>query len=410
MNKFFEYIQPTIVRASYDEELPENVRGRYFINFNVFGIKYFEENYILTENSNNFQYLLLKENLGVFKLEDLTETFETESIVDIPRIYIDITDKFVNDDTNLFKSFVYQAFLENAIWAEGIDDFLCGQDYYVNYTLYNYLALTDKLAVADFGCRLPNYLDENGFRTKYWMDLSNDPYKDYTNLDYFNEKNKLLTNTFSEDELNNFYSTFCGLILKHTKISDETRASGNNPIYDLVLHYYANFKNDSGSDAIAMILGSLYSNSSTTSSGCGCNTLIGGETTTVTNQSCYDLYKQAMATWLKTMLGDIQFYKDWFTIFSGTNTLPNDVLVDNLVTLITEFLASHPVLSFGLNVTAYNSTCPTVSYSMSDCNKAIMNNYLKVLEYNKKNELDKNKNKIKLYGEQFGELLPSLQF
>ena len=66
MNKFFNYIQPTIVRASFDEELPEKVRGRFFINMNVFGIKYFEENYILTENANNFQYLLLKENSGIF--------------------------------------------------------------------------------------------------------------------------------------------------------------------------------------------------------------------------------------------------------------------------------------------------------------------------------------------------------
>lgn len=406
MNKFFEYIQPTIVRASFDEELPEHIRGRYFINFNVFGIKYFEENYILSENSNNFQYLLLKENSGIFQLED---TLEAEDIIDIPRIYIDITDKFVNDNTNLFKSFVYQASLENSIWAQGIDNFLCGQDYYVNHTLYNYLALVDKLSVADFGCRLPNYLDENGFRTKYWMDMSNDPFKDYTNLDYFNEKNKILNYVFSEDQLNNFYSTFCTLILEHTKISDDTRASGNNPIYDLVLHYYQNFKNDSGSDAISMILGSLYSNSTTTQSGCGCNTVF-NETTNLTNQTCYDLYKQAMATWLKTMLGDIQFYKDWFTICLGSNVLPNDVMIEDLITFINEFFSTHDILSFGSYIRAYNNVCPKVSYDMNDCNKNIILNYLKVLEYNKNNDLNKNKNKIKLYGEQFGDLLPSLQF
>ena len=406
MNKFFQYIQPTIVRASFDEGLPEHIRGRFFINFNVFGIKYFEENYILSENSNNFQYLLLKENSGIFQLED---TLEAEEIIDIPRIYIDITDKFVNDNTNLFKSFVYQASLENAIWAEGIDNFICGQDYYVNNTLYNYLALVDKLRVSDFGCRLPNYLDENGFITKYWMDLSNEPYKDYNNLDYFNEKNKLLDNVFSEDELNNFYSTFCGLILKNTQISDMLRSTGNNPIYDLVLNYYKNFKNDSGSDAISMILGSLYTNTTKTSSGCGCNSVF-NETTDISNQSCYDLYKQAMETWLKTMLGDKQFYEDWFLIDTGNGKLINDVLIENLVTLINEFLETHDILSFGNTIRTYNSVCPSVSYDMSDCNRNIILNYLKVLGYVKDNEMNKNKNKIKIYGEQFGEILPLLQF
>lgn len=408
MNKFFNYIQPTIVRASFDEELPEKVRGRFFINMNVFGIKYFEENYILTENTNNFQYLLLKENSGIFQLED---TLEAEDIVDIPRIYIDITDKFINDDSNLFKSFVYQASLENAIWAEGIDNFLSGEDFYVNSTLYNYLALTNQLKVSDFGCRLPNYLDENGFITKYWMDISNEPYKDFTDLDYFNEKNKLLTNTFTEEELENFYANFCKLILKHTKIGDDVRLQGNNPIYDLVLRYYANFKNDSGSDAIAMILSSLYSTTTTASNGqCGCNSVF-GETTTYTTQSCYDLYKQAMGTWLKTMLGDVKFYKDWFFINTGTNQIPNDVLLHNLETFINEFMSLNNILSFSKTArSGFNCACPTVSMNENDCNIAVMNNYLTVLGWNKTNELERNKNKIKLYGEQFGELLPNLQF
>lgn len=406
MNKFFEYIQPTIIRASFDEELPEKVRGRFFINFNVFGIKYFEENYILSENSNNFQYLLLKENSGMFMLE---ETLEAEDIVDIPRIYIDITDKFVNDNTNLFKSFVYQASLENAIWAEGIDDFLCGQEYYVNSTLYNYLALVDKLNVTDFGCRLPNYLDENGNRTKYWMDLSNEPYKNYSDLEYFNEKNKLLENTFSEDELNNFYANFCKLILEHTKISDEKRNSDKNPVYDLVLNYYANFQNDSGSNAISMILSSLYSTSTKSTTNCNCNSY--ANETTYTSQSCYDLYLEAMKTWLKTMLGDKNFYNDWFMIDNGSSDLiANEVLVDNIVKFINEFLALQNSLSFTVTKRSFNCACPTISINEHDCNYNIINNYLSIMTYVSQKELDKNKNKIKIYGEQFGELLPLLQF
>lgn len=408
MNKFFNYIQPTIVRASFDEELPEKVRGRFFINMNVFGIRYFEENYILTEHPNSYQYLLLKENSGIFQLED---TLEAEDIVDIPRIYIDITDKFIHDDSNLFKSFVYQASLENAIWAEGIDNFISGCDYYINSTLYNYLALTNQLKVSDFGCRLPNYLDENGHITKYWIDFSGEPYKDFTDLDYFNEKNKLLDNTFSEAELQNFYSNFCKIILKYTKISDELKMHGNNLIYDLVLRYFANFKNDNGSDAIAMILSSLYSTTTTSSNGkCGCNSVF-GETTTYSTQSCYDLYKQAMETWLKTMLGDINFYKDWFFMNTGVQMILNDVLTHNLETFIKEFMALNYALSFSKTArSSFNCACPTVSMNENDCNIAVINNFMTILGWAKTNELDRNKNKIKLYGEQFGELLPNMQF
>ena len=32
MNKFFSYLQPTIIQATMDEELPERVRGRFFVN------------------------------------------------------------------------------------------------------------------------------------------------------------------------------------------------------------------------------------------------------------------------------------------------------------------------------------------------------------------------------------------
>ena len=408
MNKFFEYIQPTIVRASYDETLPENVRGRFFINLNVFGIRYFEENYILTENSNNLQYLLLKENSGIFQLED---TLEAEDIIDIPRIYIAITDKFINDNTDLFKSFIYQASVEHSIWVGGIDNFVCGVDYYVNNTLYNYLALTDQLPTTDFGCRLPNYLDENGYRTQYWMDLSHEPYKNYNDLEYFNEKNKLLDQHFSEDELNNFYSSFCGLILEHTNITDENKNSGNNPIYNLVLNYYANFKNDSASSALQLVLGSLYT-STTNTTNCGCNSTF-AESTTYSTLNCHDMYLEAMSTWVKTMFGDKKFYEDWFNIQkNGEETMPNDVLIDNIVLFINEFFNLKNTLTFTTTVkkSLYGCGCPTTIIDENGCNKTTIQNFLNIMEYVKNQEIEKNKNKIKIYGESFGELLSKLQF
>ena len=211
MNQFFKYLQPTIIQATMNEELPEQVRGRFFINFNVFGIAYFTENYILGETSFGAPYLILKEDNWGLQLENTTEG----ELLDIPRVYIDITDKFINDTDNLFQSFVAQSLMDNKIWVKGIDNFLAGKDYYTNNTLYNYLALTDQIEVPDFSVRLPDYLDTFGqLRTEYWKSLTGELYEDYNNIEYFNEKNNMLTNKFSEDELNNFYSTFCSIILK----------------------------------------------------------------------------------------------------------------------------------------------------------------------------------------------------
>ena len=84
MNKFFNYLQPTIIQATMDEELPERVRGRFFVNFNVFGIPYFTENYFLLETSFGAPYLVLKEDNWGLQLEDTAEG----ELLDIPRIIL----------------------------------------------------------------------------------------------------------------------------------------------------------------------------------------------------------------------------------------------------------------------------------------------------------------------------------
>lgn len=411
MNSFFKYLQPTIIRASYDESMPEELRGRFFINFNVFGIDYFEEHYILTENSNNFQYLMLTENSGMFMLED---SLESEDVVDIPRIYIDITDEFVNDTSNMFKSFVWQATLENKIWAQGIDGFLAGKQYYLNNTLYNYLAMTNQMentetqeSGMDLRTRLPNYLDSFGYMTPAWMDISGEPYKDYNNLEYFAEKNKILDHTYSEDELNNFYSTFCKIILEETLISDETMLTGNNQIYKHVLNYYANFMNDEGSNAIAMILNTLYSTS--TNANCNCSSKYSQETTYST-QTCYDMYKTAMGEWAKKMFADPQFYLDWFRIDMNGKQFPNDNLTAYLRLFIKEFTEMQNVLTFAKRLKGINCNCPSVSVDENECNYGILNNFLTILGYVDASTIENNKNKIKIYGSSFAELLPKLQF
>lgn len=408
VNQFFKYLQPTIVRATYDERLPERVRGKFFLNFNVFGITYFTERYILKETPFGSPYLLLKEDNWGLQLEDTTEG----ELLDIPRIYIDITDRFIQDKDNIFQSFVAQALMENIVWIFGIDDFKSGRDYYTNYTLYNYFALTDQINVPCFHVRLPNYLNEYGqIQTEYWEDLTGTIFEDYNNLDYFKEKNDTINNKFSEEELNNFYSTFCETILKYTKITEEKLLDPRNQIYSYVLNYYKNFKSDAGSDALSLILNSGYMQAEQSlSTTCGCNTELDNASGGIT-KSCYELYGDAMTNWLKTMLGDVKFYEDWFRIYkSEDDYIPNDVLIEQLQLLFEEFIDMQHMLTF-LKSSAARCDCPSpVSFNENECNYNILNNYRKILVWTFNEELDSNVNKIKIYGQQFAELLPLLQF
>ena len=408
MNKIFRFLQPTIIQATDNIELPENVRGRFFINFNVFGIEYFSEKYILQETDFGASYLILKEDNWGFQLEDTDEG----ELIDIPRVYIDITDKFVNDNVDLFSSFVSQALMNNEIWVTGIDNFVGGEDYYVNKTLYNALALSDILPETHFETRLPNYLDNYGqIQTKYWKDLSGEPFSDYTNLEYFLEKNNLTNNTYSEDELNNFYSNFCKIILDYTKIDDERLLSGNNPVYKLVLEYWKNFQSDCGSNAIDLILNSGYVLSNgITSTGCGCNTSSSGDSLNI-NPTCSEMYKSAMKNWLNKMLGDYQFYEDWFKIWKNDEeSIPNDVLIERLKLFFEEFLSLQHSLSF-LPIKSWACDCPSpVTFNQNECNYNIIKNYMKIFDYVFDDTLDENVNKIKIFGGQFADLLPNLQF
>jgi hypothetical protein len=237
MNKFFDYIQPTIIKTSNNIELPEHLRNRFLLNYNVFGIKYFEQYYLLSENEEGIPYLIIKEDNWGIEMEYNKDEFD--KILDIPRLYIDITDKFIND-AETFRTFIFQSIMENSIYFKGIEGFEAGKDYWLNRTLYNYLANTNQIDTPNFDARMPNYLTEHIMISEYFDDLSNMPYKDYTNLEYYNRKNHLLDNYFSEDELLDFYKNFCSLILKYTFITDEIKSQPNNSLYNIVLNYYAN--------------------------------------------------------------------------------------------------------------------------------------------------------------------------
>jgi len=424
VNTFYTHIQPNIIKFSDNEELPENLRCHYAINYNIWGIDYFYENYLLQE-SDDGAYLLLNENHYNFLLED---SLSGQDIIDIPRIYILITDEFMND-SDLFQQFVLEGAKNSHVYGNGIPGFRPGKQYFMNTTLFNYLANNNLIELSDpdttdntsdseyeeynvINNRLPNYIDENGNITKYFVDLSNEIIKDYTNLNYFNKKNTLLDNNFSEDELNNFYQGICNIIISYTEIQNHTEIFNKqkNQIYDTVLNYFANSQVDNTSISLNLILNSNYNNVNTINTNnlnCGCNG-------TTNNQSivepCSSLYSKAMLLYVQEMFSDPEFYEDWFCIFlSESEKFPNDLLIENLQLFIKEFITLDYNLDFTSNKT-YNCDCDSLTLNNSSIQYKKINNFLQILNWVNNNQIDPNYNKIKIYGKEFGELLPKLQF
>lgn len=411
VNTFYTHIQPNIIKFSDNEDLPENLRCRYAINYNVWGIDYFFENYLLQE-SNDGVYMILNENGFNFILED---SLSDQNTLDIPRLYILITEQFLND-TSKFQEFILRSSKDNEVYFSGIDGFRPGTDYFINTTLFNYLtninAITVEEGIDPASYKLPNYIDENGKLTKYFVDLSTEIIKDYTNLNYFDSKNKLLENHFSEDELNNFYQGIANIIITYSSIQENPIIfnKAKNQIYDKVLNYYANSQIDDASIALSLILGSSYNTVSTTQT-CGCMNEVGNST--YVTDSCSSLYTNAMALYLKQMFGDPEFYEDWFCIYlSEEEKFPNDVLIETLELFIKEFISIDYNLDFSYNhQTFYNCECTDNNkLNNSSLEYKKLNNFLQILDWINNNELDINVNKIKIYGEAFGELLPKLQF
>ena len=92
MNTFYKNIQPNIIKFSDDDLIPEHLRCRYAINYNVWGIDYFFENYLLQE-SNDGIFMILNENSFNFILEDSLSDLQED--LDINKVY-ELVDKFLN--------------------------------------------------------------------------------------------------------------------------------------------------------------------------------------------------------------------------------------------------------------------------------------------------------------------------
>ena len=391
MAQFLDIYSPVIVKANTAGEIPERLHNRHLILINLLN---------LTD---------IYKNTESYDDEGSGSSYDP-TVNGIPGIYVDINYDFVNNQDGLGE-LILKGYKDESIFATGTDRFVLGRDYYVNTTLYARLMNIHSLlydGVVQFV--LPDYYTEDfDADSRYWVDLSDSPYKYHVNLEYYWMKNQMLTWKFSEDELNNFYVTFMNIIKNYTLITNETRATGNNPIYEKVIDYYRNFKSDGGSTAIALILNSLYGTSENKTT-CGCNADL--SESTHNTATCSELYEQAMQTYLVQMLSDHQFYTDWFMIDtenSAEGILPNDVLIDLLAELIREFEELNYNLSF-TKTDRRNCECPVVDYNESDCNHKIIAQYLNVLSYASNNTIDANVNKIKIYGKQFAEILPYLIF
>ena len=409
-NKFFKLLQPTIVKTSDDEFLPQKLRNRFLVNYNVIAISYFEENYILGESEDGEYFLLANDNQKL-----VLENSGSGKIIDIPRLYIDITDKFING-AELFQKFISLAIKDNSYYASGIDGFVPGEDYWLNGTLNEYISLNGFSSCYISEIELPNYLEQHHRSvsiTKYFCDLSDTYANDYSNLEYYKKKNREQEHEFAKEELMNFYANFCKQILEKTMITEETRNSGNNLLYNIVLNYFANYQSDEALNAINIVLNNLYSTSSSNQS-CSCNStlsqLTNSNNTDIYTKTCSTLYEEAMNLYIEQMFGDVQFYHDWFNIeLSEYDCIVNDLLVETLIKMLTEFIDMDFNLNFD-SISYVHSTfnCGT-NLDNGSSNYKILENYLKVLKFIESNDIVPNTNKIKIWGGNFGKLLPSLQ-
>ena len=415
MNNFMNYIQPTIVKLSDSEDIPTSLHNNYMINLNIVGIKYFQENFIIQENSNGD--FIMKES---YQEGDpvqcfawlLEESLSEEDVIDIPRAYIVISADLVEDDSKL-KAYTINGLIDNNVFIEGVDGFVPGKDFFINETLYRYLREFNNVEENE-DVILPNYLNKNGEISENFVELDCRE-KDYSNIEYYYNKNKLAANTYSEEQLNDFYATFTSTILEYTQIDDETRATPKNQVYELVLKYFANHQTDATSVALNLILNTPYAN--LTNGNCGCTkTGCSGSNSSITGssetQSCYDIYIAALKNYIKTMLGDTDFYNDWFTILMPNGEyITNDTLIDALETLIHEFIAlGYDLSNVGKkNSKAISCGCSNISYS-STADYSVLLNYLNILDWLRNCNMQYNLNKTKIYGEKLGEIFPYLQF
>lgn len=236
--------------------------------------------------------------------------------------------------------------------------------------------------------------------------------KDMRNLEWFYMKNRyVISETFTEDELCNIPNTFFKIIYKYGTIQNPNTVK--NQIYDIVSKYFMNGKTDSLYRGLQLLLETMVSTSSSTNKlNCGCADLNSNNVNGDNLQSCADLYQQSMYEWLKNMLSDPEYYKDWFfTIFTAMCPEPNVPMIDLLIKLLEEFLRLNydSMIKIGdKTMYMHDHFCCDRKTETNTAIRSAIENYIKLLNIVKNNEIDGNINKIKVWGAAFAEILPNL--
>ena len=401
---YFNYIQPTIVKLSDCENVPEHLRNHYLVNLNIVGIKYFVDNFLLMEDGNGGYMYLLTDEFHKIRLNEGIP----ENAIDIPRAYIVLTEEFVQSQAD-FSSWVLTVISDNSYFLTGTDNFKPGVDYYINQVLADYLRDNEGGVVEANLLRyvLPDYLNGNFQITSCWEILADDEAK-HQNFEYFYNRNKVIDLTFSEDELKSFNRTFFNIIKEDAIVTDEDMLKTQNQIYQRVVEYYSNYQTDCALVNIGLLLNSTVT-ATTNQTSCNCQD---NSSSALFSTSTYDLYKTAMFEWMVKMLGDVDFYKDWMYVTDVDGGLyPNVGMIESLIQLISDFLESGIDLSFAGKSIYNHCKCDGDFDALADAeNRKILSNYITLLRWVLEGCIDNNTNKIKVIGEKFGNLIQKMMF
>lgn len=266
---------------------------------------------------------------------------------------------------------------------------------------------------------LPNLLNDVSELNSDFVDINETEKVNASfNIDTFNKINEFAPKEFTQEELKTLTSTFARLILDLSTIQINDQ---KNAIYNRVLNYWANEGTDEVQDILSQI--NVSNNQLTqTSSGCSCSSstqLSLGQCSNVqyslgtANQlststpDCQNVYQTYMQNALSEMLGNPQFYKDWFKLADSDEYIANHILADKLKTLLEEFKKLGYMLDFDKSNIL---ECAQIANSVSNANYDLIDKYINVLGWVDEGLFTQNTNKIKTIGSSFGTLLQKLMF
>lgn len=235
--------------------------------------------------------------------------------------------------------------------------------------------------------------------------------KESFDYNYFTLINNIIGIEFGEEDVLQAYKTFATILQDYAYVTDVSLLT---QIYKKIIKYFANGKYDSTIADMKLLLESTTYNytSKTNYTNCGCNSRnsqsgLSTELNTE-NISCADAYLNAILLYVKQMFGDLNFYYNFFFIETGD---PNEDMINALILLLEKVLE---LLKNNYNLLPNKSNnhclCAELEDSTTISIQNIILNYIKVLNWVKNCEIEENSNKIKIYGEAFGEIFPNLYF